>query len=1440
MTESLARGRDIPWLNVVRFHKEIVARAEQGFFSLNGRDPQAERWTSLVDWEPDDMAGPWRLPSNAFVSQPFRLALDQRQHESCYLGGPGYIGWTQGADKKWVAHWRPIFFREVEVRTHEDYFELVPKEGTWSISPLLLQRIEQLEVSLTQSGDEFAAALIEKAATLKQQNRTLSTCILKALTSAVPELKADLAKQPDPGNFPVAPSPWVLFAPTTTFGAMTRHLMRDYERLEGLLSKDAANSGGLRLLEDRPFPEPGGPPPTLLPLVPLNPTQRQVVSGILSGRPLTVVSGPPGTGKSQVVVSLLLNAWASGKTVLFASNNNKAVDVVRERVERFESQVPIVIRAGSQKMQNIGDNLRRILALVSPAAKPAANADPTEVAKRKLKLERDRDRFGEWLNSGKPQRIDEARAAAFNGYANYTAAVARLKQAEEQLRQELQDLGFDRRDPTAAKEATVKTSRWLSDMPGAMGKVKEDADRKAALQADMTLHQRRRDDAAESVGLSASTVRTWEWLSTGPAPHAIRSWQAGLQQALTQPVEQVLAEAAWRAAFDRWKSAAEATDWTTRSESLAGRIERTLAEFGPKLDLVRTMRASFDTARRELESGGVTSLAEDASQPLRDWSGAFAELATSPASFFDSLPWSRRSRLNRQLRLFETRLRPAFPLTLWSKVGVMDFEGRTKFAAIAECAVNFLNQQENWRQLTGDRSSIDAAFLTLRADAAGLRIANIPQTQEKHEWRAIADASRNDAELATAAAQHWLAREERSRTEQQLRGIARDWQSLASGVPIWEAWRAVGGKHLDAAIRSLIDKPTPESVGRVRAVLFQGGVKELLDAWEVVATEERQASQLRTSIQAVPSPNDRRQDWWRSRPSGAFVLAESLEDRWPETADAVQAVDRAMRWCERWDEFVGQSKPAEMRVANGERDRALEKLNQVVSLLEAGKAKDEILQIQSIIATGPGSEWPLEQLNAILDRFNLQRIRARVEAIEAELERLTFESAKLAWVDRLRGDKASVRAIDALEKILAKNRNQVPESEYDTFRQALNGAFIWVTTAAAAQAIPLEPHLFDLVIIDEASQCTLTNLLPLVYRGKALAVIGDDHQLPAIPTIQEAEELTLARRYDVTTYQRLVGHVANDVYKAATESLPGRRGDVMMLTDHFRSHPQIIGFSNRHIYLQRLELKKDPSWGKRLPVGSGMHLRHVAGLAERGAGGRSWVNQVEAQAVMTLITELRAGGAKGLSLGVVTPFAAQKELLRTLLAEADLATEVLVDTAYGFQGDERDIMIFSPVVARGITPAASRWVETPPNLINVAITRARDALFLVGDVDYCCQQEGILRKLGLYCKDIKLLRDTSPAELELFSWMVVKGWEPAVHPRIGDLEVDFMLRGKNGARIVIEVDGRQHEGATEEDKARDAFLMAQNFRVLRVPARDVLETPFDVIHRIDFLMTAKS
>jgi len=233
-------------------------------------------------------------------------------------------------------------------------------------------------------------------------------------------------------------------------------------------------------------------------------------------------------------------------------------------------------------------------------------------------------------------------------------------------------------------------------------------------------------------------------------------------------------------------------------------------------------------------------------------------------------------------------------------------------------------------------------------------------------------------------------------------------------------------------------------------------------------------------------------------------------------------------------------------------------------------------------------------------------------------------------------------------------------------------------------------------------------------------------------------------------------------------------------------------------------------------------------VRERG----SWVNNPERDAVVELIKQLRGDpNGSSLSIGVVTPFKGQYEAIYKMLEHRGLANDITVDTVHGYQGDERDIMIFSPVVARGMNPLAARWVETPKNLINVAVTRAREALFFVADFNECRKQQGVLGDFSRYVEKIDLLRRTSAEELQLFGWILMQGMMPEVHPRIRDIEVDFVIT-VGGIKLAIEVDGNQHLMATAQDDARDALLLGAGYRVLRVKARDVRDAPAVVLARI--------
>jgi len=122
------------------------------------------------------------------------------------------------------------------------------------------------------------------------------------------------------------------------------------------------------------------------------------------------------------------------------------------------------------------------------------------------------------------------------------------------------------------------------------------------------------------------------------------------------------------------------------------------------------------------------------------------------------------------------------------------------------------------------------------------------------------------------------------------------------------------------------------------------------------------------------------------------------------------------------------------------------------------------------------------------------------------------------------------------------------------------------------------------------------------------------------------------------------------------------------------------------------------------------------------------------------------------AIGVVTPFSAQANKIRTLVhQDAELARqlaslEFVVDTVHGFQGDERDVMFFSPVVSMGIGESALRFLKSHGNLFNVAITRARSELVVVGDRQACLDSDiGYLASFAEYSRALDSTEAHTPA-----------------------------------------------------------------------------------------------
>lgn len=1418
------KDADFPWLDVVRFHKEIVERNEESFFALNPRDAHADRWSSLTGFQMTTDDGPWGIPADCLFSSNFWSEYEQGRIQNVYLGGPCSFYEQKDFGKKYP-RWRPLLYREVKLLEEKDgTISILPDQDSWNFSSWFFRLFDRMQIQPPDSFDQLLEELLKKIAGEADRD----AAIRAFLSNKYPAMEERISMAIPAGTFDVDPSSWVLFATTDRFSPFIRNLHKDYEDLEARLTEDSSDIGGLGILQKAPMPDDSQDGP-VLPVIEMNEAQEDAVRHILQKRPLTVISGPPGTGKSQVVVGLLLNAWAQGQSVLFTSNNNNAVDVVRERIIEYQDDFPIAVRAGSQSKQNIQEVLDQVLDLAMMVQhKGIASTNP---AKRK----KQRDTLSKKLKEledlrGLSDLINEDHNAFLKALQAYEQQSTELKELEDTLAQQKHQLGIDHLSIGKAKKAAGEIQEWLKKSAGCREQAEKDEKRRNGIREHISEKEKLRDAAAGQFGLTADRAGSWEWLLL-PAFEKLKIWEQNIRE-VVNGLDNVLAPLDWDPVFDRWTSAEDSAEWVGVAGEFLEEARTTCRELKPKLEACQRLENSRNEIREELNDLGIEEDISISIKVLRAWAEAYAELATRQPAPFDFLPWSKKSALGRRLRKLEKALRSVLPLKIWTEIGPLNSEGRRQLAPIVETTTRWMELKIKWQDSKPQRDEIETRFSRLRQYAGDLKLDKIPHGEKLEAWASLADDCEELMVIAKRATRAWKRRMEKEAAEDNLRKATREFLEFSEQIPLVESWCKTRGSEFHASVQSLNDAPSVSSVAKVRSNLTKNELPPLLAAWETCREHERAAVDLRKEYDEIPSLEARIEDWWKERPSSDCVSGlEEQPASWPDIGESLRKIREIEDWCDSYVKFTEVSKPEREKAAAGELKRAKEKSKSVLGHLPRGSEKTRAKSIYGQIwKKTPGDTGLLkEELDELLMEFRPERLAAKINKITRELEEGSFEDAKNSFLERLTSSEDAVKAVDNLRNSLRATNGKLGKKDYEEFKKALELIPVWITTAQSPQAIPLEPGVFDIVVIDEASQCTFTNLLPLMYRGKTLVIIGDNHQLSAIPTISENEERVLALKHGITAHLNQVGHATNNVYNTATQALPGRRKDVKMLTEHFRSHPLIIGFSNRYIYQQTLVLKKNPGGKEKRKHEIGVMPRDGGGVARRGPTGSSWINQIEAERVIEVMTQdLRPflTGRDKLTLGVVTPFRAQKELIRELMAVEGLPTNILVDTAHGFQGDERDIIIFSPVVSAQMDPRTVNWVEKPPNMVNVALTRAKEALYIVADLNYLSDRNSILSKLAEYCSDIDKLRRAGGARVQLYSWMVVQGWTPETQPSI---EADFLLDNPDtGAQLAVIV----IEKNEEKDPGKDTRLRQQGYTVEWITTQDILETPHNVIHAI--------
>ncbi len=376
----------------------------------------------------------------------------------------------------------------------------------------------------------------------------------------------------------------------------------------------------------------------------------------------------------------------------------------------------------------------------------------------------------------------------------------------------------------------------------------------------------------------------------------------------------------------------------------------------------------------------------------------------------------------------------------------------------------------------------------------------------------------------------------------------------------------------------------------------------------------------------------------------------------------------------------------------------------------------------------------------------------------------------------------------------------------------------WAVTSLSVKGrVPFKPGYFDYVIIDEASQCDIASIIPLLFRAKRAVIIGDPKQLSHIAQIPKKQDISLLKRYDLP--QRW-SYSSNSLYDLAVGLV--NEDSIVSLRDHFRSCSEIIDFSNNTFYGGSLRTATDYS-KLTVPNGEkpGVRWVDVHGRTVRPNTGGAY-NLEEARRVVSELKRLIESGYSG-TVGVTTPFRLQAEKIRTILEKQEpglyrvlsLEHEFIADTVHKFQGDERDIMFFSPVVTDSAPQTTLGFLNVTGNLFNVAVTRARAVLTVVGDLNYCFNcPVSYLKQFAKYCDTLSGNRPESPqtysaADERNYPWVdnpeQVSDWERMFYGALFDAGIkvipqyhadryrlDFALILADGRKLDIEIDGEMY------------------------------------------------
>lgn len=484
-------------------------------------------------------------------------------------------------------------------------------------------------------------------------------------------------------------------------------------------------------------------------------------------------------------------------------------------------------------------------------------------------------------------------------------------------------------------------------------------------------------------------------------------------------------------------------------------------------------------------------------------------------------------------------------------------------------------------------------------------------------------------------------------------------------------------------------------------------------------------------------------------------------------------------------------------------------------LLQPAEADDERL-----VPRDWRHAWRLRCLATHLSLIDPQNEFRRLTRVRGELEQDLARAyrdlvVRSTWLQLARNTSPSTRAalqayLNAIQRIgkgTGKRAARYRQDAREAAAEAHAAVPCWIMPHyRVSETLPARMGMFDLVVIDEASQSDLS-ALPAIFRGCKLLIVGDDRQVaPEAIGMEEERIKALMQRHlaDQVPLYRAQMSADRSIYDLA-KVVFARSG--VMLREHFRCVAPIIEYSRREFYHGELLPLRLP------PLASRLDPPLIDVLVENGER-RGEANLQEARFIVDEIKHL-LGDARMLSrtIGVVSLLGDEQPLRIWDMLSEELGPEILqrcqiaCGDARTFQGKERDVMFLTMVCAPndiGAPLARDSFAQR----FNVAASRARDRMYLVRSVQLhdLPESDRLRRRLIEHFAAPFPLQGQdegragqraaceSPLEREIYDWLSGAGYRVTPQVRVGAYRIDLVVDGANQARLAIECDGDKHHG----------------------------------------------